>query len=143
MTLAESILAEGEIVSFRAKGFSMQPAIRDGDILYIKGVLPSSLKRGDILFCKDGSDRATVHRLVGIKKGRGGFVFTTKGDAMPWADGPVPEEKTLGKVIAVSRRGKKKDMEGLGVRLVNALRFHPAVLALKRAFRHADKRDRR
>src|SRR5918992_992749 len=63
-TLGE-VLAQGHRVRFRARGWSMYPAIRDGDTVTVELVDVSDIRRGDVLLCQLGHT-VVAHRLVRI-----------------------------------------------------------------------------
>ncbi len=133
LTTAHSILSSGGLVSFPAKGFSMQPAIMDGDVLEAAPVAYPNLKKGDVLLYEDEEGKAVVHRLMG-KAGRGGML-TLKGDAMVSFDRPVPADRILARIVAIERAGRRINLDSFYVRLVNVFRFHPLVRKLCRSIR--------
>ncbi len=75
-------------------GVSMRPTLHAGDLVVVKGVDPTTLRKGDIIafrtpqFARDkyGLPAALVHRIVSVKKDPTGLVFRTKGDANPGPD---------------------------------------------------------
>ncbi|MEM0095693.1 MAG: signal peptidase I [Candidatus Bathyarchaeia archaeon] len=79
---------------------SMEPAIPVGSIVVIKPVNPETLKIGDIICFKIGSESTTTvtHRIINITAN--GFI--TKGDANEDPDWwVVKKENVVGKVIAI------------------------------------------
>lgn len=103
LALARSVLGRGASLRFQARGFSMAPFIRDGDVLT---VFPKGERRprpGDIVaFVHPENDRLTVHRVVTIRDGE----VAVKGDNVSMPDGTVPEERILGFVRRVERDGR-------------------------------------
>lgn len=104
--MIEAIHNAGGVFRFRAKGGSMSPFIKNGDILSIGVCDFSRLQCGKILAFlhqdNSGEKRVIVHRL--IQRGRSGFIF--KGDNMAVRDaGPVLSGQILGEVIQVERDG--------------------------------------
>lgn len=75
--MIRELLRQGLGVRFQARGASMSPAIRDGEIVEVAPGVVSRLRRDDIVLAKsDGGFR--LHRLV-----RADFrsdAFTTRGD---------------------------------------------------------------
>ncbi len=98
--LIESLVREGVTVRIRVTGRSMEPAIRNGDVLVI-GPAASPLRWGDVALCRraDGSGACFVHRIVWW---RGGHV-RTKGDALRSVDPPVRADEVIGVVQSVER----------------------------------------
>lgn len=70
-------------------GGSMRPALEPGDLVVLKGVNPSSLRKGDIIAVRvPQSSRLeyslpgeVVHRIIKIQQSPAGPIFHTKGDA--------------------------------------------------------------
>ena len=92
---------------------SMEPTIHEGDLLFVKGTNPESIKNGTIID-KDGDiivfdarglwsgapQDPIVHRVVGKELRIDGYYFRTKGDANSLPDPDwVPESKIFGVVI--------------------------------------------
>ena len=78
---------------------SMSPAINEGDVVVTKIVPLEELAVGDVIkYHRNGID--IIHRIMAIKAGGEGILFTTKGDANESIDipGPSPQE-IQGKVI--------------------------------------------
>jgi signal peptidase I len=102
MELIEAVHEKGASFRFQARGFSMTPAIRDGDVITVaplKGVPP---RRGDVLaFRHPKRPQLLVHRVLRARS-RGLFI---RGDSCPEADGWVPLENVIGVVTGVERGG--------------------------------------
>jgi phage repressor protein C with HTH and peptisase S24 domain len=102
--LMRAVLAAGKSFRFRAKGLSMSPFVRDGDILTVQPLQGSTPRRGDIVaFIHPGTGTVAVHRVV---RAGAGF-FYLKGDNAPDGDGGLPPESILGTVTRVERAGSK------------------------------------
>jgi ribosomal protein S18 acetylase RimI-like enzyme len=81
----------------------MHPFVRDRDVLTIAPIAQGRLRVGDIVaFTQPGGERMAVHRLVG----RAGADWMVRGDNMPTADGVVPADHVLGRVVRVERHGR-------------------------------------
>lgn len=90
-------------------GTSMRPALHAGDVVFLKGVDPRTLKVGDVIGFrvpkatqqKYNLPSTYVHRIVHREKGDRGFEFRTQGDAVQGPD-PfwVPESDVVGKMVA-------------------------------------------
>jgi uncharacterized repeat protein (TIGR01451 family) len=95
--LSQALLSGGLGFRFRARGTSMVPAIRDGELLHVRPVVVEELRQGDIVLFADGHF-FRAHRLVLVD--RDGDVFITQGDAGGEADGALSSQQLLGKVVA-------------------------------------------
>ncbi|MCJ7774120.1 MAG: signal peptidase I [Desulfobacterales bacterium] len=102
--LLAAVLDKGVPFRFTAKGFSMSPFIKDGDIITIQPLSDKEPSVGDVAaIFYTVTEKLVVHRLIGKK----GASFIAKGDNNPEMDGVVPQEKILGKVRIIERNGKK------------------------------------
>lgn len=114
LDLSAELLNLGCRIRFRPGGHSMQPTIRDGEVITVEPIDALAVRRGDILFYRDHRSRVVVHRVVGIeiREEAGGVVFTLCGDASPACDEPVLAEQILGRVVAVERAGRRVSLIG-------------------------------
>jgi signal peptidase len=104
LELMRAVLSRGVPFRFRARGWSMAPFIRDGDVITVTPV-PHGLPRiGQVVaFVTPGEERLVVHRMVG----RRGGALLIQGDSAPHgADGIIPGENILGRVTRVERNGR-------------------------------------
>ena len=76
--LSQTLLSSGLGFRFLARGTSMEPEIRDGDLLQVMPVVAEELGRGDIVLFADGAN-FRAHRLVVVDRVRG--IFVTRGDS--------------------------------------------------------------
>ncbi len=104
--LSAEILGRRNSLRFKARGSSMYPFIRDGDILTIQPVEAAALKVGDVVFYSTARGRLAAHRVVGREVQRGKVVLATRGDAASGPDERVQAEQVLGRVVSV-RRGQE------------------------------------
>lgn len=98
--LLAELLARGASARFVARGGSMSPWIRDGDVVTVE---PGAARRGDVAaFRHSRADgRLRVHRLV--RRDADGWL--AQGDRLARADGVVPDGEILGVVRQVERDG--------------------------------------
>jgi uncharacterized repeat protein (TIGR01451 family) len=96
--LSRELLNRGLSVRFEARGASMSPCIRDGDIVHITPVIISKLRKGDIVLTK-GDKGFLIHRLIVVDHDKDFFI--TRGDCGKQDDTPVNGSQILG--IAVSK----------------------------------------
>lgn len=106
--LMGAVLEKGGSFRFEARGESMHPAIRDGDVVTVVppgGRLP---RTGDIVaFVHPETGGVRVHRIVGIDDGR----FVLKGDNALGADPAVGRDGILGFVVGLERNGRRRPLE--------------------------------
>jgi len=88
-------------VHLRARGSSMLPFLRDGDVLEIRPAAPAEIHVGDVICYEPSPGTLCLHRVVACD-GRG---FVTRGDALTHVE-VVPAGSVLGRVRAVERRGR-------------------------------------
>jgi phage repressor protein C with HTH and peptisase S24 domain len=107
--ILRAVLGQGKPFRFRARGLSMSPFIRDGDVVTIRPLGRTRPRTGDIAaFLYPGTDKVAVHRIVREKSGR----YSLKGDNAPGIDGSLPLDRILGKVTRVERDGAKVALGG-------------------------------
>ena len=100
--LLSAVLAGGRSLRFRARGLSMAPFIKDGDIVTVAPFGSAGPRTGDIAaFLHPATGKVAVHRIVRAEPGR----FLLKGDNLEESDGAVPAERMLGLVTRVERNG--------------------------------------
>jgi signal peptidase I len=105
MELIEAVHEKGASFRFQARGYSMTPTIRDGDIITVSPLKNQMPGRGDVLaFRHPQRPQMLIHRVLRKK----GNCFFIKGDNCSDADGWVPVENILGVVTRVERQGKTR-----------------------------------
>lgn len=105
MELIEAVHNKGASFRFQAKGHSMTPAIRDGDIITVSPLNDLKPRRGDVLaFRHPERPQMMVHRVLRAKAGE----YLIQGDNCPEADGWIPTENILGVITQVERGGKPR-----------------------------------
>lgn len=108
--LLGAVLEKGVPFRFMAKGFSMSPFIKNGDIVTVSPISKSGVHMGDVVaFINPHSGKLTVHRIIGKKKND----FIIQGDNVPIADGIITAAELIGVVSKVERKGKEVSL-GLG-----------------------------
>lgn len=100
-----SSLRAGNKISFSAKGTSMYPTIREGDILHIEPFLPEDICKRDIILYKE-NDGVIAHRLVYIRRKQGKASFFTCGDSSSGTK-EVSDNQILGRLSSYERQGKQ------------------------------------
>lgn len=109
--LSAEVLGDGGSLSFRARGGSMLPFIRDGDLVTIRPVAPGDLRIGDVAFYRAPRARLVVHRVVGRAVREGLVVLTTRGDSSEGEEEGVEAGDVLGRVASVTRGAKVHSLD--------------------------------
>jgi signal peptidase I len=108
--LLQATLAKGVSFRFRARGFSMHPFIRDGDVITVSPLGEDSPGLGDVVaFVRREIEQLVVHRVIRIKANS----YFMKGDGTIGIDSLVPTANVLGLVTRIER-GHKRVFIGLG-----------------------------
>jgi signal peptidase I len=103
MELIEAVHEKGASFRFQARGYSMTPAIRDGDVITVSPLNDLMPRRGDVVaFRHPDRPQMLVHRVLHAQ----GKKYFIKGDNCPDADGWVPAENILGLITVVERQGE-------------------------------------
>ncbi len=99
--LVRAVHEKGAAFRFRAKGYSMHPAIKDGDKIVIVPPGEALPGIGDIAaFVQPETGNLIIHRIIE----RRGNLYLLKGDNAAAADGYVPAVNILGLVKVAKRR---------------------------------------
>ncbi len=116
ISIAQEVLGRGRILRFKAKGGSMSPFIRNGDVVE---VVPAKgkINLGDIILYRSSYGNPVVHRVIQRNKES----IITKGDSVPSSDEPILSEQVLGRVVAVEKNGWRMRLDSPMVRLLNIL----------------------
>jgi signal peptidase I len=139
--LFEAVLKTGADMRVRVTGRSMAPFLRGGEVITIKKVHPSDLRKGDIILFKNQYGLPVVHRIVRKIKSNSEMILQTKGDSITIPDESIHHADVLGKAIKIEKdsiAGKTEilDMESIRWRLLNFSRAVFQVQKSKRYFAH-------
>ena len=117
--LSRELLREGNSIRFQARGSSMSPAIRDGDVVHVDPAVLSDLRQGEIVLVK-GETGFRLHRLVVADADRD--VFITRGDCGRQNDPAVGAEQIAGiavaKEVRVGKRMVRAKLKGVSGRIL-------------------------
>lgn len=103
LELMSAALARGASFRFTARGFSMDPFVRDGDVLTVSR-LRSRPGLGRVVAVRGpATGRLIVHRVVAHASGG----VLVRGDGAGQADGVAPPRDVLGVVVDVERGGRR------------------------------------
>src|SRR5262245_25540505 len=104
--LASQILRRGRGLWIKARGGSMMPFLRDGDIAFVRPASAAQIRVGDVVCYESTGGRLFLHRVVDRQAGQ----VVTRGDALTSAD-VVSLRKVLGTVSAIVRRGRVRRLD--------------------------------
>ncbi|MCK4648717.1 signal peptidase I [bacterium] len=134
LELSKDILSQGACLRFQAKGGSMYPAIRDGDILNVEPVKVKDIRLGDVIFYRTAGERMVAHRVIKKLSQNDRLILVTKGDSNTGKEEEVILEEILGRVKAIERYGRRICLnQGLG-RLMDIFyaKISPLIRRLRR-----------
>ena len=111
LDLMQTVLSRGSSFRFKAKGWSMSPFIRDGDVITVSPLAGKHPRMGDVVaFTRPDNGSLVVHRVIAQQKGH----VLVRGDGVAeLPDGLVPLSNILGRVTRVEREGRRIGL-GLG-----------------------------
>jgi hypothetical protein len=98
--LAVDLLRRGSPLRIKARGGSMTPFVRDGDVALVTPTAGRGVGIGDVICYETPPGKLVLHRVLDRDVNR----FVAKGDALTVVE-IVDQARLLGKVVAVERRG--------------------------------------
>lgn len=99
--------AEKDLLFFKAKGTSMRPFFKTGDMFIVKKVYAKNIKIGDIIAYNTIQHKDTIcHRLIKKACCGNNYVLYARGDMSVQSAEKVAEADLIGKAIAVIRNGR-------------------------------------
>lgn len=104
--LGSQLLRQGGHLRIKARGGSMIPFIRDGDLVLVSPAEGSEVRVGDVICYREPPGRLFLHRVIRREAGR----FVTKGDALVVSE-VISQGQVLGKVVAIERRGRVRRLD--------------------------------
>jgi signal peptidase I len=102
--MVREILLSSRSLQLRAKGCSMLPTVRPGDVLVVERVDLQSIKTGDVVVTARDYEFVS-HRVISIENDAE-ELFITRGDTSAIDDSPVRQSDLLGRVTHVIRKGR-------------------------------------
>ncbi len=102
--LVNTVLQSGKKVRFKARGHSMSPFVRDGDMITLK-VYSSAfdvVNPGDIVAVSTRHQKMIVHRVLRVYRHR----VLLKGDNYKEVDGFFTKKNIMGFVTKIERNGR-------------------------------------
>lgn len=119
--LSAELLRAGKAIRFQARGASMSPLVRDGDVLLVQPVDARAIRVGDVVLCVSEPGRVVVHRVVRRVSGADGDQFTVQGDAVSGPDGLIRQTQVYGRVATIERDGRCILMDRPEVKILSGL----------------------
>lgn len=98
--IIDEVLGQGKTARFVATGTSMEPFIRNGELVDLAPCVGRP-KLGQIVLTRSAGGRLLLHRIVRLQ----GDTVMTQGDACALADAPVPRAAILGTVVNLPEGG--------------------------------------
>lgn len=102
LQLSSEIIHRGCCLRFMAKGHSMHPFIKDGEVVVVKPIGIFEIKKGDVILYHT-SLNMIAHRVIKRKRENNKIMLVTKGDSNLNFDTLVQENNILGKIIAIEK----------------------------------------
>ncbi len=113
VVLAIVLLSLAKIVMFAVvEGKSMEPTLQTGDLVFVVKTSPKDLKVGDVVVYRKPSGEYVIHRIIKIVKVGNMLDVETKGDNNFIADGVIPVNWIVGKVVGLD--GEVLKLPGIG-----------------------------
>jgi hypothetical protein len=107
--LLNDVLARGVPFRFEARGYSMFPFIRNGDVVTISPLHGRRAGFGETVAFTGPAEGLVVHRVTARRPG----YYEIRGDCSSRPDDAVPTSRVLGAVTRVERHGRRVRL-GLG-----------------------------
>jgi signal peptidase I len=104
--LAAHLLRQGASLRIKARGSSMLPFLRNGDVALVMPAAGTEIGVGDVICYETPPGRLFLHRVIECDRDR----LVAKGDALEFRD-VIDRTRLLGKVVAVQRRGRVKRLD--------------------------------
>jgi hypothetical protein len=103
--LMRAVLDKGLPFRFCARGWSMTPFIRDGDLIIVAPLRRTPPRIGEVVaFTRQGTGNLVVHRVIL----RRGAALLIQGDSISaCSDGMILPENLLGRVTSIERNGRR------------------------------------
>jgi ribosomal protein S18 acetylase RimI-like enzyme len=118
LKLSREFLEKGTSIRFQAKGWSMRPFIRDGDFITVSPIENSSIRIGDVVFYSTAENNVIVHRIINKYGKDGNMNLLIKGDAGFGPPERVNSQDVLGKVVAIKRNGRERNLDTKFYRII-------------------------
>ena len=104
LELMRAVLSRGLPFRFCARGWSMEPFIKDGDVITVAPLQHGLPGVGDVVaFVRPADERLVVHRVIAR---RTSAVLIQGDNETTYPDGFIPHQALLGRVTRIERHGR-------------------------------------
>lgn len=107
--LAAQVLGQGSPFVFAARGNSMLPFIREGDLLTVLPLGNAPPRPGEVVLYRCEGGALLVHRIIGLSDGD--ELWLVRGDASRGETERVRPEELLGRVVSLERGGRIRHLD--------------------------------
>lgn len=129
LDLVEQLLDRGRPFRFTVQGASMRPLLEEGDEVWVEPIGPDGPRPGDVVAYRQGG-KVVAHVLhFAIGRGPRQRLFL-KGIANRRGDWPIGQERILGRVSTVLRRGQPRRIEKIRIHPLSAIAWVPVMRAI-------------
>lgn len=97
---------DGSVV-MPAKGSSMYPIIREGNLCRFRPVETQRLAIGDIILFSSDSGQLIAHRLLSVRRSEDQLLYICKGDTNLGCDAPIRREQMIGVLFSIKKARKE------------------------------------
>lgn len=104
--LAAEVIQGGSTFRFRATGGSMSPFIKDGDVLEVRPIEATTIRRADVVLYRRSDRRLIAHRVVGSSGRNCPPALLLQGDVSLRGKEVVTPASVLGRVVSVQRNDR-------------------------------------
>lgn len=105
----QEVCKKGGRLNFKIISGSMNPLIREGDVVSVTKAEPARIRIGDIVAFQDG-ERVVVHRIFGKYRVNHQLRFLQRGD-IGGHSGAISPQNLIGRVSGIKRGGREKSLD--------------------------------
>lgn len=117
------LLEAGYSLRLTAKGTSMNPLIREGDVVLIDPIGSQLPKPSEIVFFINKQGDLVLHRVLKRWKKDDKVLYLLKGDQVANTDGIYVQAKIIGRLKAIERAGSLLPIDKPAFKVLNWLAF--------------------
>ena len=105
--LAQQVLQAGATLRFTARGTSMCPFLKDGDVVELAPLGDRPLGWGEVALVRVPGGRLVLHRVYRLRRLNGVRQLLLRGDNRPASDGWINPADVLGRARRAWRGGRR------------------------------------
>ncbi len=118
LDMLKEVIARDVEVPLKTFGLSMRPSIRGGEWIVVRRASADEIAVGDVVIYQAGN-AFVAHRVIRRRRQGGRVLFTVKGDAHLAAEGEIPAEAVVARVVALKKADRRIDLDHPRWRLSN------------------------